>query len=372
MSKPDTIPHSEYRKLVFQHSYFLLSRAIDSFELQYYNLAVFFAITAIEEIANNLYNLTKKYEFDISSYINELFPLLYKLLKEDVKNKEKTNSKMKEITEKYFKEDETISELSIKDLSSQFKMKGHKDHNKKTLKSLIHSLSINPEAYRKLGSGLIENYLILAELGLILKLRNLCLYVNIENNTISNPEEIIPKNMAIDIIAIAFESIIALKNLGRRYFSEEDVLLLDEIKLREKADAFYKENKLKPIIYVGKIDNFLNKINVIIVDVKNEVSENDELVIYNRQWKHIDKAISIEKDNKKITKAISGDIVGIKIQNKTLRKGLLYKVQDNIALIQKKGVIQIMELFIEARKTGKFPDPEKIAELLNASLRGVE
>jgi len=59
MLRPDTIFPSEYRKIVFQHSYFLLSRAIDSFDLQYYNLAVFFAIKAIEEITNNLYNLTK-------------------------------------------------------------------------------------------------------------------------------------------------------------------------------------------------------------------------------------------------------------------------------------------------------------------------
>ncbi len=72
------------------------------------------------------------------------------------------------------------------------------------------------------------------------------------------------------------------------------------------------------------------------------------------------------------SKAVSGDKVGIKIQNIILRKGLLYKVQDDVGLIQKKGLIQMMELFIKARKTWQFPDKEKIAELLNTSLRGVE
>jgi len=372
MALPDIISASEYRKIVFQHSYFLLSRAIDSFKLQYYNLAVFFAITAIEEITNNLYSWTEKFEnFDITNFLDEFIPLTQGILKEDIKFTEEIGSKLTKIFEKYFKEDQPKLKLSLKDLSSQFRMKEHKSHQKKTLTALIHSLSINPEAYRKLGSGFIEMYLFFAERGLIFKLRNLCLYVTIENNVVSEPEEIIPKNMAVDIIAIAFESLIQLKDFGRNFLSEKDVLLLDEMNLREKADEFYKENELKPIKYVGKITNFLNKTNVIIVDVQNEVSLNDDLVIYNSQWKHLDKALSIEKNHKKITKAVSGDKVGIKIQNKTLRKGLLYKVQDDVRLIQKEGIIQLGELFIEARKTGQLPDKEKMAELLNKSLKGV-
>jgi AbiV family abortive infection protein len=369
---PDMISATEYRKIVFQHSYFLLSRAIDSFKSQYYNLAVFLAITAIEEITNNLHNLTEEYEdFDVADFMDEFLPLALGILKEDIRNEDEIKSKLTEIIEKHFEKHEPLSELSMKDLSSQFRMKQHKSHNKKTLTALIHSLSINPEAYRKLGSGFIELYLFLAERGLIFKLRNLCLYVSVENKSISNPEETIPKNMAVDIIAIAFESIIQLKNFGRRYFSEEDVLLLDEANLREKADEFYKENGLRPIEYVGEITDFLSKKNVIIVDVQNEVSLNDTLVVYDSHWKHFDKALSIEKNKKKITRAVSGDKIGIEIQNKIRRKGFLYKVQDDVGLNQKKGIIQLGELFMEARKTGQSPDKEKMTELLNRSLKGL-
>jgi len=149
MALPDIISASEYRKIVFQHSYFLLSRAIDSFKLQYYNLAVFFAITAIEEITNNLYSWTEKFEnFDITNFLDEFIPLTQGILKEDIKFTEEIGSKLTKIFEKYFKEDQPKLKLSLKDLSSQFRMKEHKSHQKKTLTALIHSLSINPEAYR--------------------------------------------------------------------------------------------------------------------------------------------------------------------------------------------------------------------------------
>jgi len=177
--------------------------------------------------------------------------------------------------------------------------------------------------------------------------------------------------MAVDFIAIAFESIIELKNLGRKYFSKKEVILLDEMNLREKADNFYKENELKPIRFVGIITNFLTKKNVIIVNIQSEVSLNDDLVIYNSQWKHLDKALSVEKDKHRITKALIGDEVGIKIQHKISRRGLLFKVQDDVGLIQKEGVKQIMELFMEGKKTGQLPDREKIKELINKSLRGI-
>jgi AbiV family abortive infection protein len=371
MASQDMISASEYRKIVFQHSYFLLSRAIESFELEYYNLAVFFAIASIEEITNNLYSLTEKFEnFSIINFMDDFFPLTQGILKGDIEYTEEIGSKLTEIFEKYFKEVQTPSKLSLKDLSSQFRMKEHKSHNKKTLTALIHSLSINPEAYRKLGSGFVDMYLFFAERGLIFELRNSCLYVKIKNNVVSDPEETIPKNMAIDFIAIAFESLIQLKDFGRNFHSKK-VPLLDEVNLRKKADKFYKENNLKPIKYVGTITDFLNKKNVIIVDVQNEVSLNDDLVIYNSQWKHLDKALSMEKNHKKITKAVSGDKVGIEIQNKTLRKGFLYKVQDDVALIQRKGTIQLGELYIKARKIGQLPDKEKVAELLNKSLKGV-
>jgi len=372
MTAADKISASYYRKIVFQHSYFLLCRALDAFELHYYNLAVFFGVTAIEEITNNLYNMTKKYEhFDIVNFMHDFFPLASRvLIKEDIENVQ-IDSKLTEIAKKYFEEDKTPLKLSVKELSSQFKMKEHKSHNKKTLKALIHSLSINPGAYRKLGSGFIEYYLFLAESGLIFKLRNLCLYVNVEKGSISSPEEIIPKSMAVDIIAIAFESIIELKDLGRTYFSKKEVLLLDEMKLREKANEFYAQNKLRPIAYVGEITDFLNKKNVIIVNVMNKVSLKDDLVIYDSQWKHLDKVLSMEKNHRKITKAVAGDKVGIKIKNKVSRRGLLYRVQNDVGQVQKEGVIQLMDLFMKTKKTGRTPDTGKIEELMNKSLRGI-
>jgi hypothetical protein len=373
MTAADEVSASDYRTIVFQHSYFLLSQALDSFERHHYNLAVFFGVTAIEEITNNLYNTTKRYEhFDIVNFIHDLFPLAHKVLKkEDAQNKQ-IEFKLTEIIKKYFEEDKTPPKLSIKELSSQFKLKEHKSHNKKTLKALVHSLSINLEAYRKLGSGFIEYFLFLAESGFIFRLRNLCLYVNVEKGLISNPEEIIPKSMAVDIIAIAFESIIELKDLGRTYFSEEEILLLDEMKLREKANEFYAQNDVRPIEYVGEIIDFLNKKNVIIVNVVNQVSIGDDLVIYNTQWKHFDKVLSMEKNHLKITNAASGDQVGIKIKNKLSRHGLLYRVQNDVGQAQKEGVIQLMDLIMEADKTGRPPDLGKMGELLNKSLKGIK
>jgi len=372
MSTLSTISHSTFRKIVFQHSYFLLSKALEAFEASQYNIAVFFAITAIEEIANNLYNLKKSYkEFDIVGFMDECFPLMSIILKKDGENIDEINDKLIEKMSKYLKEDKMPLEHTIKDLKFQFRMKEHKDHNKKTLKSLLYSLSINPEAYRKLGSGLIDHFLLLAELGYILKLRNMCLYVNLDQNILLNPEEIIPKNMAVDFIAIAYESIIELKNLGKGYISEDEYLP-EEMNLREKADKFYELNNISPIVYVGKIINFLNKINVIIVEIVNEVSEGDKLVIYSGQWKQIDQSLSIEKDNKRIPKAVSGDLVGIKIKNITDKKGLLFKVQTDVRKVQRKGVLEMMELFIDARKKGITPDPDKISELLRVSLKGID
>jgi hypothetical protein len=372
MTATDEISASDYRKIVLQHSYFLLSRALDSFELNYYNLAVFFGVTAIEEITNNLYNITKKYEnFDIVGFMNDFFPFASKLLRKEEVPKEQIDAKLTEIVEKYFKEDTTPLKLSIEQLSSQFKMKEHKSHNKKTLKALIYSLSINPEAYRRLGSGFIEQFLFFAESGLIFKLRNLCLYVNVEKGSISSPEEIIPKSMAVDIIAIAFESIIELKDIGRAYFSKEEALFLEEMKLREKADKFYAQNEIRPIAYVGEITDFLNKKNVIIVNVVNQISSKDDLVIYDSQWKHFDKVLSMEKNHKKITKAVAGDEIGIKIKNRVSRRGLLYMVQKDVGQVQKESTLQLMDLFMETKKAGRTPDLGKIKELLDKSLRGV-
>lgn len=377
MSASETIPSSAFRKIVFQHTYFLLSRALDFFELQHYNIAVFFAITAIEEIANNLYNVKSNFrERDFKNFMVEFIPLSHGILKEDIQINDETMERLTEILNKYIKREENPEELSIKHLISKFKMKEHKNHKKKTLKSLFNSISIHPKAYRKLGGGLIDYFIFLAEKGLILNFRNRCLYITIVNNVIFNPEEVIPKNMAVDFISIAFESIIILKNIGRNYYSEDDVRLPDELKLREKADDFYIKNNFKPISYVGMITNFLNKINVIIVEVINEVSNNDELVIFHpsalTQWKQLDKVISIEKDHVKINKAIAGDTIGIKIKNKTLKYGLLFKVQDDIGVAQKKGIMQLTDLLINTAGTGDFPDQEKINKLLNLSIRGIE
>lgn len=369
MTPRSEISASHYEKIVFQHSYFLLSRALDSFKLRYYNLAVFFGITAIEEITNNLYNVKEYENFDIKNFVSDFFPLASRILKEkdDVKNKE-IKDKIEEIGKKYFDKAGTPAKLSIKELSAQFRMKEHKNHTKKTLKALIHSLSINPEAYRRLGSGFVEYYMFLAESGLIFKLRNLCLYVNVEKESISSPEVVIPKNMAVDIIAIAFESLIQLKGFGR----SKEHAPIDKKRLRNKADEFYKENELKAMTYVGEITDFLSKKNVIIVKVIGKIALNDELVIYNSsQWKQLDKAISMEKNNQKITRAVNGDRIGIKIRNKVQRRGLLYRVQNDVGSVQKEGVIQIIDLFMEAEKTGQSPDRERMGELMNKSLRGI-
>jgi hypothetical protein len=372
MTNPNGISSSKYQKIILQHSHFLLARALDSFKLQHYNLAVFFAITAIEEVTNNLYNLTGKDEkLDIENFIKDFFPLASQVLKDDMKNKEKIDLKLNEITEKYFKDIKTPLTLSIKELSSKFRMKEHKSHNKKTLKALVNSLSINLRAYQILGSGFIDFYIYLAKSGMIFKLRNLCLYVNVKKGLISNPEEIIPKSMAVDFIAIAFETIIELRNIGRQYFSKEEAVFLDEMNLLEKADEFYKINELKPITFVGTITDFLNKKNVIIVNVTNKVSLNDDLVIYNSQWKHFDKALSIEKDNQRVTKALVGDEVGIKIKNKTSRRGLLFKVQKDVRQTQKEGAIQLMDAVMESIKNGQTLDDDKVREILNKSLKGI-
>lgn len=370
MSKSSTISHSTFRETVFQHSYFLLSKALEAFKASQYNIAVFFAITATEEIANNLYNIKKSNrKFDITGFMDECFPLMIIILNEDVEDVDELTERLKEKMSKYFIEDKSPLEHSIKDLKTQFRMKEHKNHNKKTFKSLFYSLSNNPEAYRHLGSGLIYQFLTMAELGIILKLRNMCLYVNLDQNILLNPEEIIPKIMAIDFIVIAYESIIQLKNYGKRYYSKDEDLS-EEINLREMANNFYELNDVRPIVYVGKIRNFLNKINVIIVEVDKEVSEGDELVIFNGQWKQIDKSLSIEKENIKITKAVSGDLVGIKIQNTTNRKGLLFKVKTDVEKVQKNGTLEMMELYINARKKGETPDLDKLSELISISLKG--
>jgi len=57
-----------------------------------------------------------------------MFPVIYEVLKEGITNKEEIEVKMREITEKFFNEDETQLDLSIKDLSSQFRMKEHRNH----------------------------------------------------------------------------------------------------------------------------------------------------------------------------------------------------------------------------------------------------
>lgn len=83
-------------------------------------------------------------------------------------------------------------------------------------------------------------------------------------------------------------------------------------------------NKEKPI---GEISHYFSNIGVAVVDLKGGLSVGDEIRIVGGEKTDFNQKIdSMESDKKKISKAKSGDSIGIKVGEKVREGYKVYKL----------------------------------------------
>lgn len=83
-----------------------------------------------------------------------------------------------------------------------------------------------------------------------------------------------------------------------------------------------KEKKEKPI---GKVTHYYDKIGVAIIKLSAGLKEGDEIKIKGNTTDFNILVKSMEADHKKIKKAKKGDIIGLKVKEKTRESDLVYK-----------------------------------------------
>jgi putative protease len=120
------------------------------------------------------------------------------------------------------------------------------------------------------------------------------------------------------------QSMEELKKVYNRKFSSGFYLHMptsDDFTNSEGSEA--KETKH----FVGKITHYFDKLGVASIKLVSELAVGDEIVIIGETTGIVnEKIISIEKGNRRITKAKKGDEIGIKILNKIRKNDEVYKL----------------------------------------------
>lgn len=83
-----------------------------------------------------------------------------------------------------------------------------------------------------------------------------------------------------------------------------------------------KEKKEKPI---GKITHYYDKIEVAIIKLSAGLKEGDEIKIKGNTTDFNELVKSMEVDHEKVKKAKKGDVIGLKVKEKTREGDLVYK-----------------------------------------------
>ena len=323
----------EFRDVVIEHVTSLLDSAAKEFNNNNYNIAVFLAISAIEEMANNFYNIIR-YDFsniDFKEYFSKSKELIKKMM--ETKDKEHFLMIMQEqmdLLNSLFKEGKIkIIDFDVKKLKKIFLSKAHSSHFRKPELGILAALNVNNRARRKLGNFLINKYLELAKQNKISNIRTRALYIGIKGDKLINPRKYIKREMALEIISIAYEVIAEMSDFGAYRTGDDEYSKKASEQLQElwkKADSFYEKYNVKPKVPIGKITNYLNKIGVAIIELNDELNIGDEVIIENHSKSFRQKIESMQIKHQNIEKANSGEKIGLKIKEPIRKKGIIYKI----------------------------------------------
>ena len=79
---------------------------------------------------------------------------------------------------------------------------------------------------------------------------------------------------------------------------------------------------------VGKIEHYFGKIGVAVVELTDELSVGDEILIQGAETNFTQKVESMQVEHENIDKAKSGDEVGMKVSDKVRENDQVYKILE--------------------------------------------
>jgi len=79
---------------------------------------------------------------------------------------------------------------------------------------------------------------------------------------------------------------------------------------------------------VGKIEHYFGKIGVAVVELTDELSVGDEILIQGAETNFTQKVESMQVEHENIEKAKAGDAVGMKVSEKVRENDQVYKVLE--------------------------------------------
>jgi putative protease len=77
---------------------------------------------------------------------------------------------------------------------------------------------------------------------------------------------------------------------------------------------------------IGKITHYFDKIQVAIVELKDKISIGDEIHIKGNSTDFTQKVESIQIEKKPVEKADKGELIGLKVKEKTRVNDIVYKI----------------------------------------------
>ena len=77
---------------------------------------------------------------------------------------------------------------------------------------------------------------------------------------------------------------------------------------------------------VGRVTHYYTKIGVAVVELQDELSVGDEIIIEGKTTSLRQKVESMQIEHKNIEKAKAGDSIGLKVNDRVRENDLVYKV----------------------------------------------
>jgi AbiV family abortive infection protein len=324
-----------YREKVIKNCAELIDAAKFNFEKQNYPISAFLSITAIEEIAKIWYSLkfihfqkeTKPRKEDFESLIQ----ITRKL--DEEKSRQKLIEKCETAKEKILQMlgPYTVVDLDIKVLRRFLRSRLSRSHVIKQELGILSSLTVNSRAYRKLGPAIIKKYINMAKAGKLFDLRNSCLYIDVVRDNILTPSEAVLENEALELVCLAMEVVAEISDFCSAFLDEDySVQAVERWQaFAQEADEFEKKYNVVPKKEVGNVANYLSRLGVAIMDLNDDVSINDEIIIESLKTSLRQKVTSIEINNKKVSSAGANSRIGMKVDKPVRKNDLVYKIIKN-------------------------------------------